>query len=64
MSWGGGAERLVPEELAAPPVVSRAHANALVEVLELPLMRMLRAGEALVCFRLMHTCYEAQHSLL
>lgn len=43
-----GAERLVPEDLASPPVVSRAHANALVEVLELPLMRMLRAGEALV----------------
>lgn len=39
----------MPEELASPPVVSRAHANALVEVLELPLMRMLRAGEALVC---------------
>ena len=54
--WRGGAERLVPEELAVPPVVSRAHANALVDVLELPLMRMLRAGEALVRFRLMHAC--------
>jgi hypothetical protein len=42
------AERLVPEDVASPPVVTRAHANAVVEVLELPLMRALRAGEALV----------------
>jgi hypothetical protein len=45
------AEKLVPGSVAAPQGGGRAHANALVELLELPLMRMLRAGDVLVrCF--------------
>lgn len=42
------AEALAPEQLAAPPLAARPHGNALIELLEDPLIKMLRAGDAQV----------------
>lgn len=42
------AEQLLPEGLAAPTPAGRAHAHALIEMLEVPLLKMLRAGDVLV----------------
>lgn len=46
------AEQLLPEGLAAPIPAGRAHAHALIELLEVPLLKMLRAGDVLVLFPL------------
>lgn len=42
------AEQLLPESLVAPIPAGRAHAHALIELLEVPLLKMLRAGDVLV----------------
>lgn len=42
------AEALAPSALAAPPPAPRPHGNVLVELLEDPLVKGLRAGEAWV----------------
>lgn len=42
------AEQLLPETLAAPMPAGRAHAHSLIELLEVPLLKMLRAGDVLV----------------
>lgn len=42
------AEALVPKELACPPVASRPHGNTLVDLLEMPIVKALRAGDAAV----------------
>jgi hypothetical protein len=52
------AEALAPERLAAPPLASRPHGNALIKLLEDPLMKMLRAGDAQV--RSMRKYYAAR----
>jgi hypothetical protein len=41
-------EGLVPKELACPPVAVRPHGSALIDLLETPMVKALRAGDATV----------------